>query len=162
MTRDEGTLAPLSYKAVHQNGGRAKWARSRSLCDGCLARNSTAEKLLIEACFRFSLSLSLSFYAHTVKKESMLTRPSFPRAPVPSVPSRKIRITERDTVVSLPNVAARETRFESRKYVTGLDKYKWKLVGLVNRQNGEGKGEGGRERETTSKISMDGTCESGK
>lgn len=135
MTRDEGTLAPLSYKAVHQNGGRAKWApaRSRSLCDGCLARNSTAEKLLIEACFRFSLSLSLSFYAHTVKKESMLTRPSFPRAPVPSVPSRKIRITERDTVVSLPNVAARETRFESRKYVTGLDKYKWKLVGLVNR-----------------------------
>ena len=62
MTRDEGTLAPLSYKAVHQNGGRAKWARSRSLCDGCLARNSTAEKLLIEACFRspFSLSLFLS------------------------------------------------------------------------------------------------------
>lgn len=106
MTRDEGTLVPLSYKAVHQNGGRAKWgpARSRSLCDGCLARNSTAEKLLIEACFRspFSLFFSLSTYSQGGKYVNEALVPS---CPVPSTFEKNTN-HRRDTVVSLPNRVA--------------------------------------------------------
>lgn len=64
------------YKAVHQNGAVVKMVPrfstdhevSRPLCDASVSRrNSTAEKLLIEAC------LAWLYYAHTVNNESMLT-----------------------------------------------------------------------------------------
>lgn len=61
--------------------------RSRSLCDGCLARNSTAEKLLIESLFSFvSLSLSLSFslraYSQGGKYVNEALLPSFLLVPL--------------------------------------------------------------------------------
>ena len=72
MTRDEGTLAPLSYKAVHQNGGRAKWATHRSL-------------------FSF-LSLSFSLFLRAYSQEGKYVN----EALVPSCP-RSLRSFEKNT-----------------------------------------------------------------